>query len=349
MKEGGESTREAFNDAGYTSRWDLFAQGNLLEESLPFARLMAFMLACQHIHPRNRFESGPAALRALKEVRDLAELSVRVSGPYNTPDDYAPEMKLVYAPGAFGPQSHMTRDRACLLQTAREAQISPMMEEVRSMLSPGPPLTREMLAKRTRLDRPRLNRALRDLIRGLLIVKDPWGAYERLEPQTGMTPQEAREELLVSTLREMGVATFEGLAQMLSGYIDSPTLLGLLNSLEERQMLCKGFLDQEEVTLFYILAEQVPRMGKVPGFKGAFILAPTDRLTQMLAPRVGQEFGLKGAYVVFEGSVMAAAFRMKRSGRRVSVIAYEGQKAKRYVVDEWARQFRLDLSWDLEL
>jgi len=222
------------------------------------------------------------------------------------------------------------------------------MADVLSLLAPGPALTREMLVKRTRLERPIFNRALRDLTRALLIVKDPWGAYVRLEPRADTSPDQAREALLLGTLKEVGLATFEGLAKLLAGYLDGPTLLRLLNSLEERQVLCKGFLDQEEVTLYYILAEQVPRLGKIPSFKGAFILAPTDRMAHIVAPRVRQEFGLNGAHVVCEGPMMEAAFRLRRSGRRVRVIAYEGKKAKCYVVDEWARQFHLDLSWDLE-
>ena len=344
----GDDIMETFTKAGYLSRWDLRAQGHLLEDNYPFYKLMAFMLSCQHIHPRYRFGSGPGAIRSLMEVRDIAELSVRVNGPFNTPDDYAPELNMVYGPGAFGPQSYMTRDRARLLQKAKAAPLSLAMKEVLSLLSQGPALTRDMLVKRTHLERPLFSRALRGLTGALLIVKDPWGAYMRLEAQNDMNTGLAKETLLLNTLKEVGVATYEGLIKLLSGYFDGSTLLGALNSLEQRQLLCKGFLDQEEVTLYYILTEQVSRLSKISGFKGAFVLAPTDRMAQILAPRVSQEFGLTGAHIVFEGPKMEAAFRLRRSGRRVRVIEYEGHKAKQYVVDEWARQFHLDLSWDLE-
>ncbi len=348
LGQASEGVLDHFSSAGYQSRWDIQAQGDLLDETYPFGKLLAYMLACQHIHPAHRFASGQAAIRGLGEIRDLFELSVRVKGPFNSPADYAPELGLVVGPGAYGAQSYLNIERARLLQKVRGVKLTPDMAEVLSLLPDGASLTKDMLAKRTRLERVQFNQAIRGLTQGLRLVKDPWGGFTRLEPGRAMETEEAIRTLVLRAIEEAGIVSFEGLTRLLARYCDGPNLLEALSGLEEGGMIEKGFLDQEEVTLYYILAGKASKLGKVPNFKGAYILSPTDRLAQVLTSRIKQEYGLSGTHILFEGTAIMAAFKLRRSGKRIRVIAYEGNQTKRYVVDEWARQFHLDHSWELE-
>ena len=335
-----------FEKAGYLNRWDLLARGELLELEFPFNQLLAFMLARQHIHPSYRFPDSKSAILGLREMRDLYELSLRVEGPFHAPGDYAPELNLVAGPGAFAPGSNLTLNRASLLQALHPIKATPQMTQLLRLLAPGP-LTIEGLLKRTNLDRPSVSLALKGLRQSLLVVKDPWGSYKRLETETSISHEQAAQTLIKETLAEFGLVSFDGLLRLLGQHLSRGELTSALTALTAEGELEKGFLNSEESELHYLLKDQAGKISSIKDFKGAFVIAPTDRLAKVLTPLVKREFGITGAHIVCQGPRLSGAFKLRRQGRRVEVVDFEGSEADRYIVTQWARLLKLDLSWAL--
>ena len=116
-------------------------------------------------------------------------------------------------------------------------------------------------------------------------------------------------------------------------------------SLENK--LTKGFMWKNNEMLVWCLKKDLKKI-KGKEFKGSFVLHATDRLSQYLSENIKQKYGLGTCHSVFNGSKCTGVFKVRRSGKEMTVTHFIGERHERYVIEAWARQLHFGLEWNLK-
>ncbi|MEE3207828.1 MAG: hypothetical protein VX239_02730, partial [Candidatus Thermoplasmatota archaeon] len=334
--------------AGYQPLRDWLVNGPIVTEQFNPRELDGYLLWRQHIHPQRRFTNARQAFREMGGLRSEYELSLRIQGRFFHPRDYGEEFDLVLGVMIPGYATYCSVQDAMVYRDARDTPIEPDDRRLLSLAVDSRGVPRDELLRRSGLDPDTFKKMLSRLYHSLHMVRTPRGYYRTLPVQRILNRDEARFRVVKRLILQFGVVSAERLGLLVKGEIPMAELRAILAQLERDGVLVKGFLQEGDATLMWLLKEDLQRVrGHI--FQGSFVLHQADRLAHYFATEIRQEFGLGACYVIYSGTQRTGAFKMSRRGKDAFVTRFIGNLHERHVIEAWARQWRFNLEWNLEL
>jgi len=178
----------------------------------------------------------------------------------------------------------------------------------------------------------------------MYILKLPWSYYRRVPPSS-MSVTEARQSVIRKAIDSFGVVTAERLYEFLKGSIRMSEIRGCLRKLDEKGYLTKGFLSRKDESLYYIINDDIRKVLQHP-FHQEFVLSPQDRLFHYLAPDIKERFRMGACYVVFQGTRMMGAFKIRKQGRLITIKEFSGGEDESRIIKYWGSVNNFILLWD---
>ncbi|HJO28349.1 MAG TPA: ATP-dependent helicase [Candidatus Poseidoniia archaeon] len=343
-----QHARDMFLSAGYQPLRDWLVNGPIVTEQFNPRELDGYLLWRQHIHPQRRFTNARQAFRETGGLRSEYELSLRIQGRFFHPRDYGEEFDLVLGVMIPGYATYCSVQDAMVYRDARDVPIEPEDRRLLSLAVDSRGVPRDELLRRSGLDPDTFKKMLSRLYHSLHMVRTPRGYYRTLPVQRILNRDEARFRVVKRLILQFGVVSAERLGLLVKGEVPMAELRAILAQLEREGVLIKGFLQEGDATLMWLLKEDLQRVrGHV--FQGSFVLHQADRLAHYFATEIRQEFGLGACYVIYSGTQRTGAFKMSRRSKDAIITRFIGNLHERHVIEAWARQWRLNLEWDLEL
>ena len=348
VSELGQHARDMFISAGYQPLRDWLVHGPVMAEQFSARELDGYLLWRQHIHPQRRFTDARQAFREMGGLRSEYELSLRIQGRFFHPRDYGEEFDLVLGVMIPGYATYCSVQDAMVYRDARDVPTEPDDRRLLSLAVDSRGVPRDELLRRSGLDPETFKTMLSRLYHSLHMVRTPRGYYRTLPVQRVLERDEARFRVVKRLIRQFGVVSAERLGLLVKGEIPMAELRAILAQLEREGILVKGFLQEGDATLMWLLKEDLQRV-RGHAFQGSFVLHQADRLAHYFANEIRQEFGLGACYVIYSGTRRTGAFKMSRRNKDAVITRFVGETHERHVIEAWARQWRLNLEWDLEL
>jgi ATP-dependent helicase Lhr and Lhr-like helicase len=330
-----------FAENGFKRIHTWLVSGDLIKRSFHPEELLAYIFYRQHLHQDSLFENSLDAVESMGGIRNNFELQLRVRNP--EPLQVATRnSKLVSAIAVPSYLLNMTIEQAGIYQRARDLPLTPEMEEVLTALS-GRMHYKELFI-RTSLQPSKFKDTLKLLRDGMYILKMPW-SYYRMVPGAEMSKEKAQKWVMRTALDSLGIVTAERLYQYFKGAFKMSVIRGFLSGLEHEGYLTKGFLNKKDESLYYIIDEDIKKVLQHP-FHQDFVLSPQDRLFHYLAEEIKETFRMGACYVVFQGTKMTGAFKIKKQGRLITIREFRGGDEERQIVRYWGSVNNFVMLWD---
>jgi len=230
---------------------------------------------------------------------------------------------------------------------ARDRPTEPDDRRVLSLAVDNRGMPREELLRRSGLDPDTFKTTLSRLYHSLHMARTPRGYYRTLPVRRVLDRDEARFRVVKRLVKQFGIVSAERLGLLVKSEIPMAELRAILGRMERDGTLVKGFLQEGDDTLMWLVKEDLQQV-RGHAFQGSFVLHQSDRLAHYLSEEVRQEFGLGACYVIYSGTHRTGAFKMRKRGKDAVVSHFVGGTHERHVVEAWARQWRMNLEWDLE-
>jgi len=216
----------------------------------------------------------------------------------------------------------MNAASASMYRMAKNAPLDGDMSSLLQVIATNPPMTKEKVLEQSPLGPTEATEALRRLYQKTLVVLDSHGKYHAV-PEQGQTPFEARKRVIKKAFEMFGLFSAEGLAQYLHHSFGMRELRRSLRELEAENFLSRGYLRPSDDTLYWILASEVRKVGKIR-FEDGFVLAPQDRLLVYLRDGWGIRHGDTGQYIIFDGTLPCGKFKAKVDKHDIEIWDFEG-------------------------
>jgi len=330
-----------FTEEGYKRVHSWLISGSLLKRSFHPDELLSYIFFRQHLHRDSLFDSSIQAFEAMGGIRNNFELQLRLRNP--EPHQMAARENALVSTIAIPPYLlTMTIEHAGIYQRAKDHPLTPEMEEILKALS-GRMHYKELFI-RTSLQPSTFKSTLKMLRDGMYILKMPW-SYYRLVPQSEMSKVNARRWVMRKAIDSLGVVNAERLYEYFKGSFRMSEIRGFLSHLEEEGHLSKGFLNKNDEKLYYIIHDDIQNVLRHP-FHQEFVLSPQDRLFHYLAQEIKATFRMGACYVVFKGTKMAGAFKIKKHGRLITIKDFVGGAEEKRIVRYWGSVNNFVLNWD---
>ena len=336
-----------FLENGYQRIRNWLVKGPVIDHSYQERDISGYLLWRQRIHPERRFRTAKEAFRVLGGIRSEYELSLRVQGKFFHPKDYGNEMELVQGVMIPGYSTYCNIRDAIIYRDARNQAANPEDRRLLALAIGSKGLPREELYRRSGMDPDSFKDSLARLYQSLHLVRTTQGNYRTLPVNRLYDSEKARFVVVKRIIETFGIVSAEGLGMLLKGEIPMAELRKILLQLENENILVKGFLKEDNETLYWLLKEDI-QLVKGHLFQGSFVLNQADRLAHYLNEDVKQKFGLGACNVIFNSTRMTGAFKMSKRGKDVTITEFVGNNHERHVIEAWCRQWRLNLEWELK-
>ena len=336
-----------FLEKGYQRIRNWLVKGPVIDHSYQERDISGYLLWRQRIHPERRFRTAKEAFRVLGGIRSEYELSLRVQGKFFHPKDYGNEMELVQGVMIPGYSTYCNIRDAIIYRDARNQAANPEDRRLLALAIGSKGLPREELYRRSGMDPDSFKDSLARLYQSLHLVRTTQGNYRTLPVNRLYDSEKARFVVVKRIIETFGIVSAEGLGMLLKGEIPMAELRKILLQLENENILVKGFLKEDNETLYWLLKEDI-QLVKGHLFQGSFVLNQADRLAHYLNEDVKQKFGLGACNVIFNSTRMTGAFKMSKRGKDVTITEFVGNNHERHVIEAWCRQWRLNLEWELK-
>ena len=322
-----------FLAAGYHRIGDFLAKGDFVPETFAPEDVMAYVLWRQGVHPERRYPDPIAALAALGGLRsDYAE-RLRVEAFVSL--ERLHRQGIVFR-GNVIPEyvTYATLGQLSLYQRAKSTPLTAPMKAVLQAIRHEEPISRQRLLQLSPIGYAATNAALRKLAEGNYVTRDAASRY-RAVPAPKVSTGDARQTVLETVFRAFGVFSAENLAAFTRFEFSMAEIRAWLRRAEADGMLAKGFFLRGDRTLYWILKEDLARVGSIR-FSEDFVLTPMDNLSLYLRRLMVERFGMGYAYLVFRGPEIVAAFRAKRRRNQLVVTELVGDPKAGAIVDGFA-------------
>lgn len=237
---------------------------------------------------------------------------------------------------------YMTEQQAGIYQRAKSVVITPEMEEILKVMD------RKRHYKdifvRTSLSPKEFKKALKELRDGLYVVKHPWNYYSRIRGAE-MTKEMAREWVFRKAVNSIGIFTPERLYEYFRGAFTKGELRDHLRKMVEEGIVQKGFLSKDEESLYYMKKVEGREVRRHP-FHQEFILSPQDRLFYYLSSEIKEKFRMGSCYVIFRGTEMTGAFRIRKQGHLIVIRDFVGGKEEKRIIHYWGSVNNFVIVWE---
>jgi len=331
----------AFKAAGFQHLSGFLAKGRFIPDAVPPSQALQYLLWRQGLSADSHAPDMDAALRrfggfrsdleALPRVEEFEELGrLHRSGRI---------VRGLLIPAALG---HCTLEDAALYRAAREAPLDDELSAVLRVIEREAPIARSRLLRASPLGAEATAEALRTLQQRLLVAMDARGNFLPIPKLRGVTPEEARLEVVRRTAEGFGLFTAEQLATHLRHEFSMKELRRALRALEEAGSLLKGFLVEGKDAVHWLVAKDRRRL-RTARVRGFFVLPPEDRLSGFLREMVRESFPESGRFLVFDGpELVGTASGRLRNGRLQLESIQGGERAER-ILRAYSKQIGLIL------
>ena len=298
-----------FAAAGYHRIGDFLAKGDFVPRTFPPEDVMAYVFWRQGLHPDHRFTDPVAAAEALGGLRSDFAARLRV-GDF-TPLDRLHRRGQLFK-GSVIPEyvTYVTLPQLGLFQRAKNVALTPALKQVLTMVRAQEPVTRARAINFSTLGFAATNAALKKLYAANYVTRDAAGRYISV-PSPKISSERARREVIRAIFRAFGMFSAENLAAFTRFEYPMGEIRALLREFEAEGLLVKGFFMAGERTLYWMLKEDLERIGTAR-FDGTFVLTPVDNLSLYLRRQMADKWGFGVSYLVFRGPEPVAAFKAKR-------------------------------------
>lgn len=341
IKDLPQEVLHAFIEEGFKRIHSWLVSGSIERRSHDPGELLSYVLFKQHLHRDSIFDSSLEAIETMGGVRNNFELQLRLRNP-EAVQAAVREHRLVSAIALPPYLLTMTLEQAGIYQKAKDVPLTPEMKEILTALS-GRMHYKEIFI-RTSLQPSTFKNTLKKLRDGMYILKMPWSYYKPV-PQTEMTRSQARQWVMRKAMDSLGVVTAERFHEYFKGSFRMGEIRGFLAGMEHEGYLAKGFLNKKDESLYYIIKEDLKKVIQHP-FHQDFVLSPQDRLFHYLASEIKAAFRMGACYVVFRGTKMTGAFKVRKQGRLLSIRDFVGGKEEKQIVRYWGSVNNFVLMWD---
>ena len=338
---------DVLTNNGYCKIRNWLVSGPIVNVEFNEDEVYGYLLWNQHIHPENRFETAKGVFSEFGGVRSEFELSLRVNGRWSHPKDYGDEMEIVRGNMIPAYSTYCMLKDAMIYRDARDRPREDGDEIIITHANSKDGLPKDELMKRSGLDPVTFKSRIERLYRSLHIVRTSRGYYRSLPAERVMDRDEARYFIVKRIIRNYGMTSAENLGHVLKGEIPMSEIRGILYRLVEEKELTKGFMWKDSEMIVWCLTKDLKNI-KRKEFKGSFVLHTTDRLSQYLSENIKQKYGLGTCHSIFNGPRCTGVFKVKKSGKEMTVTHFIGEKHERYVIEAWARQLHFNLEWNLK-
>ncbi len=323
---------------GFVRLGDFLAHGPILPRDFPRETLLAYAFHKQGIAPGAHFADALDAAKALGGLRSDYAARLRVK-------EFVPLERLhrqdLLAKGLSIPEywSYLLEEDLRLYKAAKASRLDKDEKHVLKIVQEEGPISRQRVLALSDLSYPATTDALRTLYQGNYVTRDAGNRY-RTVPDTKITKEEARKEVLRRIIRSLGVTSAEALAAYTRFEYNMGETRARLREFEREGWLTKGFLARGERTVYWVLKEDVSAIEDMT-FRRKFVLTPMDNLFLYLRQDIVNRFHSGYCYVVFEGTEMVASFKARRRKTEFVITEFEGEPEARRIVDAWQEENEL--------
>ncbi len=328
---------DIFIDNGYRMIQGMLVKGNVISDVFEEEDLLSYLMYRQHL-AGNPMDGAHEAIRELKGARSDEEITERISGRSNI--KWMHRRGEVMQAKVIPPYvTYCTLKDISVYGAAKSMAIDHVMEEVLEIIEREGPVSKRHVFVRSPYSKVRTKKSLDAMYQGSVVAKDHDGNYVKV-PDTDMGRTMALDKVILWCMQSFGYFT----AERLSSYIGSDVGMGeirdSLSDLVEDGYLVKGFIEEGNESMHWMLSDGVDKVGKIT-LGNKFVISPKDRLNIYLRNEIKERFGLSSCFVVFHGTQMVAAFKGKTSSGILSIREFEGDKKYMKTVKEWAYEHNL--------
>jgi ATP-dependent Lhr-like helicase len=329
---------QKFFKNGYNKIQNFLAKGNLIPACFNEEDVLKYVMWKQHLHPENKFQNVMDAVIVLGGLRSNFEGFLRVRD-FRSLERYQREGVLLA--GKMIPEyfTYCTEEDVCLYKKAKNTFLNEYMKLMLKIVKDKGRVSRNTLFELSPFGYGTTSNALKKLYTGLHILKGKDNKFHAVS-DAPLPVKEAREKVLKRILGSFGVFSAENLASFTKGRFKMRELRDTLRSFEKEGFLVKGFLIEEDSSLYWMIKDDVKEIGNIE-FERKFVLTPDDRLSIYFAPLIRKKFGLGSCHTIFDGCRMIGAFKARK--RRGELVI------KKFIGDEKAKSILKDFSIDMDV
>lgn len=338
VEELDEGSQLALLEAGYSRVGSFLAKGRFIPRRFSSGDLLAYVLWRQGIPKERRSESILDGLSRSGGFRSDYEayLRCRVKVPLKRLQEQGTLVRVQGMPEFL---TYTTLEFARIFRKAKDVRMTEDMRSLVRILEDRGRLSRDELFSLSPVGQGRSRAALRSLYVGGAVYFDR-ARRACLVPDTELSREEARKEVVRMLFRSYGLFSAEGLASFIRFRIPMKEVREMLATLEAEGLLVKGYFNEDDDNLYWMLAEDVGAIGL--DFADSFVLTPNDNLHPYLLPIISRRFG-RGRSVIFRGREMIGAFRSRTRGKDLQITEFVGDSEARVVLKEHIRTMGLTL------
>jgi len=321
-------TVKALTDREYFMVNGFYAKGNLVKFSMTENEMLALLFRKQRMGRLNRYRTLTDLINDRGYIRGDQEMVSRAigTGDLRKEAEYGRLFKMTLVPMFVGYTSSEMAPyyRAYLDYEEHDSD----MKIIEKLIAHSQPISKKEIINASPLSDKKTSQVLLEMSKHGIVYRDT-DSYYSIVPQNGISRQEAEKILIKGMFKEYGMLSAEMIGYFVNGRMSG--VRSTLAELEEDGFLVKGFLLEDDSTLYWMLAEEMNSIKK--SFRGLFLLNPQDNMYNYLRSYLKAR-DLSSKAVVFKGTEIIGSFKGKISRSGAKVKDFEGtDEAMRFIHD----------------
>jgi ATP-dependent Lhr-like helicase len=196
---------------GYARMGDMFVKGSMVLDHHPWEDVLSYVLWKQRVEPRRRFTNVVEAVKATGGLRSDAAAALRCRN--RIPLKKMFEMGFLIRVHAIPDYTtYCSLEHAALCRRAKDRKVTEEMKMLFEVIRDGKPMSRNQLFDRSVLGHRATYDALKEMANGTMIYQDQ-NKRMRIVPESPLSVQEARKEIIRHCFRNFGIFTAENLSR----------------------------------------------------------------------------------------------------------------------------------------
>jgi len=335
-----EDIEKVLIEHDYVRMGAMFAKGSMVLDRHPWEDVMSFVLWKQHIETKRHFTNVLEAMKTVGGLRSDAAAALRCKNriPLKKMFEMGFLIKVQAIPDYV---TFCSLEFASLCRRAKDREITDEMASVIQTIAENKPLSRNQLFDRSPLGHRGTHDALKALNNATITYVDQ-NKRVRLIPPSTLSVPEARKEIVRHCFRNFGLFTAENLARFIRYELSMKELRTTLAELERDGSLAKGFLVEGEENVYWVMREDLGRIGKMKATE-KFVLGPEDALHTYLGERIRQDLGGSYYSLVMDGPRTVGSFWGRIKATDMMVQNFKGDADARLILNRYLRSLGLSI------
>ncbi len=327
-----DETLSIFYENGFKKIQGMLVKGNIVEDVFSTEQIKSYVLKKQKLG-EDLYKEIEDALEGMKGTRSDFELRPRVEEFYSIEWMYKRGKILA---GKMIPPLHMYAlpEHTSVYKAAKDLPLTEARESILDIIKDKQPTPKRTIYHLSPYSRPRTKEILEELYEGLLVTKDHNGRYVET-PSCDLDTVEAKKKVVKWTFEIFGVFTAEKLSSYLGSDYRMKELRNILDDLVQEGYLCKGFLEEGDDSVYWMIKEDLKTLPEI-SFDKEGVITTKDRFNLYFRSEIKDRFDLGACNIVYQGPEFKAGFKATISSGEVNIKEYEGKKKHRKIIEDWA-------------